>query len=117
MVFPHRRPDERGEPEVRFSLVALRPRLSTGLPLSDEWPPELAGTAAAKSDRVSQIVRPVMDLMQTMPALVYLVPAITIFSVGIAPGAIATLIFAMPPGPASATKPLWDLFGWISGSS
>lgn len=56
------------------------------------------GIWAARSDTVSRIVKPALDLMQTMPALVYLVPAITIFSVGPAPGAIATLIFAMPPG-------------------
>ncbi|MGC0271454.1 ABC transporter permease [Pseudactinotalea sp. Z1739] len=56
------------------------------------------GIAAAKSDRVSQIVRPVMDLMQTMPAFVWLVPVITLFSVGVVPGVIATVIFALPPG-------------------
>lgn len=56
------------------------------------------GIWAARSDTVSRIIKPVLDLMQTLPALVYLVPAITIFSVGVVPGAIATLIFAMPPG-------------------
>lgn len=56
------------------------------------------GIAAAKSNRVSQIVRPVMDLMQTMPAFVWLVPVITLFSVGVVPGVIATVIFALPPG-------------------
>jgi len=56
------------------------------------------GIAAAKSNRVSAVVRPVMDLMQTMPAFVWLVPVITLFSVGITPGVIATIIFALPPG-------------------
>lgn len=56
------------------------------------------GIAAAKSNRVSQIVRPVMDLMQTMPAFVWLVPVIMLFSVGVVPGVIATVIFALPPG-------------------
>ncbi|MGJ3508786.1 ABC transporter permease [Enemella sp. A6] len=56
------------------------------------------GIWAARSDTVSKIVKPVLDLMQTMPAMVYLVPAITIFGIGPTPGAIATLIFAMPPG-------------------
>jgi glycine betaine/proline transport system permease protein len=56
------------------------------------------GIWAARSDTVSRIIKPVLDLMQTMPGLVYLVPAITIFSVGPAPGAIATLIFSLPPG-------------------
>src|SRR5699024_2862620 len=56
------------------------------------------GIAAAKSPRVSQVVRPVMDLMQTMPAFVWLVPVITLFSVGVTAGVIATIIFALPPG-------------------
>ena len=44
------------------------------------------------------IVKPILDFMQSMPALAYLVPAIVMFSVGIVPGAFATIIFAMPPG-------------------
>lgn len=56
------------------------------------------GILCSKVDAVSRIVRPILDVMQTMPALVYLIPAITIFSVGIVPGAVATIIFAMPPG-------------------
>lgn len=56
------------------------------------------GIWAARSDTVSKIVKPVLDLMQTMPAMVYLIPAITIFGIGPTPGAIATLVFAMPPG-------------------
>ncbi|MCQ9386672.1 ABC transporter permease subunit [Brevibacterium sp. 50QC2O2] len=56
------------------------------------------GVWAAKSKTVSAIVRPVLDFMQSMPALAYLVPAIVMFSVGTVPGAIATIIFALPPG-------------------
>jgi glycine betaine/proline transport system permease protein len=56
------------------------------------------GIAAARSDRVSTLVRPVLDFMQTMPAFVYLIPAVVIFSVGTMPGIMATIIFAMPPG-------------------
>lgn len=56
------------------------------------------GIVASKVQVVSRIVRPILDFMQTMPAMVYLVPAITIFGVGVVPGAVATLIFAMPPG-------------------
>lgn len=56
------------------------------------------GILASKVDGVSRVIRPILDFMQTMPAMVYLVPAITIFSVGIVPGAVATVIFAMPPG-------------------
>src|SRR3546814_11664595 len=39
-----------------------------------------------------------MDLMQTMPAFVYLSPALFFFSIGIVPGVMATIVFAMPPG-------------------
>ncbi|MGY5885768.1 ABC transporter permease [Modestobacter lacusdianchii] len=56
------------------------------------------GIAAAKSDRVSAVVRPVLDFMQTMPALVYLIPAVTFFGIGIVPGVVMTIIFALPPG-------------------
>ena len=56
------------------------------------------GIAAAKNDRVSAVVRPVLDFMQTMPAFVYLVPAVIFFSVGVVPGVITTIIFALPPG-------------------
>ena len=56
------------------------------------------GIAAARSGLVSGLVRPVLDLMQTMPALVYLIPAVLMFRVGVVPGIVATIIFAMPPG-------------------
>ncbi|TDT32760.1 ABC transporter permease [Naumannella halotolerans] len=56
------------------------------------------GILAAKVRPVSAIVRPVLDFMQSMPALAYLVPAIVMFGVGTTPGAIATIIFALPPG-------------------
>ncbi|WP_324277787.1 ABC transporter permease [Blastococcus brunescens] len=56
------------------------------------------GIAAAKNDRVSAVVRPVLDFMQTMPAFVYLVPAVTFFGIGLVPGVVTTIIFALPPG-------------------
>jgi glycine betaine/proline transport system permease protein len=56
------------------------------------------GIAAARGDAVSRVVRPVLDLMQTMPAFVYLIPAIFFFSIGVVPGVVATVIFALPPG-------------------
>ncbi len=55
------------------------------------------GVAMARSDRVAAIVRPVLDLMQTMPAFVYLIPAAMFFGLGAVPGTIATVIFSMPP--------------------
>jgi len=56
------------------------------------------GIWCARDDRVSRVVRPVLDLMQTMPAFVYLIPTVVIFRVGVVPGIVATVIFAMAPG-------------------
>ncbi|GEL45150.1 proline/glycine betaine ABC transporter permease [Cellulomonas hominis] len=56
------------------------------------------GIWAAGDDRVSRTVRPVLDFMQTMPAFVYLIPTVVIFRVGVVPGIVATVIFAMAPG-------------------
>jgi glycine betaine/proline transport system permease protein len=55
------------------------------------------GIAMARSDRIAAITRPVLDLMQTMPAFVYLIPAAMFFGLGAVPGTIATVIFSMPP--------------------
>ena len=55
------------------------------------------GIAAARSDRLLALVRPVLDIMQTIPSFVYLVPIVMLFGVGMAPGIIATIIFALPP--------------------
>lgn len=57
----------------------------------------LLGIWASASERVSAAVKPVLDFMQTMPAFVYLIPAIIFFGIGAVPGTIATIIFAMPP--------------------
>lgn len=56
------------------------------------------GVLAARSDLASKIIRPVLDFMQTMPAMVYLIPALILFRVGVVPGIVATIIFAMAPG-------------------
>ncbi|WP_157155405.1 proline/glycine betaine ABC transporter permease [Diaminobutyricimonas sp. LJ205] len=56
------------------------------------------GVLAARSRVASAIIRPVLDFMQTMPGLVYLVPALILFRVGVVPGIVATIIFAMAPG-------------------
>lgn len=55
------------------------------------------GILAARSDRMAALIRPVLDIMQTIPAFVYLVPIVMLFGVGIVPGIIATIIFSMPP--------------------
>ncbi|GHI49386.1 MULTISPECIES: ABC transporter permease/substrate binding protein [Streptomyces] len=56
------------------------------------------GIWAARSRTVSAVLRPVLDFMQTMPGMVYLLPAVIFFGLGAAPGIVATIIFAMPPG-------------------
>lgn len=56
------------------------------------------GIWAAKSRRASVVVRPVLDFMQTLPVFVYLLPAVFFFGIGVAPGIVATIIFAIPPG-------------------
>jgi len=62
--------------------------LALGVPL---------GIWAARSRVVSAVVRPILDLMQTMPAFVYLIPAAMLFGLGRVPGILSTVIFAMPP--------------------
>lgn len=55
------------------------------------------GIWSAKSNAAKNIIRPILDLMQTMPAFVYLIPAVLFFGLGTVPGAFATIIFSMPP--------------------
>jgi glycine betaine/proline transport system permease protein len=55
------------------------------------------GIWSAKSNTADTVIRPILDFMQTMPAFVYLIPAIFFFSVGNTPGVIATVIFSLPP--------------------
>ncbi len=70
-------------------LVATLVALLIGIPL---------GIWSARNDTVRAILKPILDFMQTMPAFVYLIPAITFFSIGVVPGLVATVIFALPPG-------------------
>jgi glycine betaine/proline transport system permease protein len=58
------------------------------------------GILAATSRAASAVIRPILDFMQTMPAFVYLIPAVFFFHVGIVPGLVSTIVFAMPPGRA-----------------
>jgi glycine betaine/proline transport system permease protein len=55
------------------------------------------GIAAARSDKFASIIRPILDIMQTIPPFVYLVPIVMLFGVGMVPGVIATIVFALPP--------------------
>ncbi|MEV6160902.1 ABC transporter permease/substrate binding protein [Streptomyces sp. NPDC052052] len=56
------------------------------------------GIWASRSKTVAAVARPVLDFMQTMPAMVYLIPGVIFFGVGVVPGIIATIIFSLPPG-------------------
>lgn len=55
------------------------------------------GIMSAKNRTADIIIKPILDFMQTMPAFVYLIPAIFFFSVGNTPGIVATVIFSLPP--------------------
>lgn len=55
------------------------------------------GVAAALSDPVERLLRPVLDTLQTMPAFVYLIPVVALFGIGRVPGIVATVVYALPP--------------------
>jgi len=69
-------------------LVSTFIALVLGIPL---------GILSAKNKTADVIIKPILDFMQTMPAFVYLIPAIFFFSVGNTPGIVATVIFSLPP--------------------
>lgn len=69
-------------------LVATTVCLAIGIPI---------GIVAAKSRRLEEISLPILDLMQTMPAFVYLVPFVFLLGLGAGPALLATVIFATPP--------------------
>jgi glycine betaine/proline transport system permease protein len=73
---------------VALVLTAVMISIVIGIPV---------GIWASQSERVRQVVTPILDFMQTMPAFVYLLPAIFFFSIGVVPGVVASVIFAMPP--------------------
>ncbi|MGD9912451.1 MAG: choline ABC transporter permease subunit [Rhizobiaceae bacterium] len=73
------------------------------------------GIWAAHSERVWRILQPILDLMQTMPTFVYLIPILILFGLGVAPGLIVTVIFAAPApirltylGIVSVPKPMLE---------
>ena len=55
------------------------------------------GIAMARSDRVQTIVTPILDITQTMPAFVYLIPVVMLLGIGKVPGILAVLVYAIPP--------------------
>jgi len=69
-------------------LTACAFSILIGLPL---------GILAGRSDRAEAILRPILDVMQTLPAFVYLVPIVMLVGIGNVPGVIVTTVFAIPP--------------------
>ena len=55
------------------------------------------GIISAKNEMIFHVLKPILDLMQTMPSFVYLIPAVIFFGLGNVPGLVATIVFAMPP--------------------
>ena len=55
------------------------------------------GILASRSNTFEIVLRPVLDIMQTIPSFVYLIPVVMLFGVGLTPGVVATIIFALPP--------------------
>jgi ABC-type proline/glycine betaine transport system permease subunit len=74
---------------LALTLVAAAIAVCISIPL---------GIWAAKSSTVSAVLRPILDFLQTMPAFVYLIPALVLFRIGVVPGIVATIAFAMAPG-------------------
>lgn len=73
-----------------LSIVAIATLIAMviGLPL---------GIVMGRSDRMQRIINPVLDVMQTLPSFVYLIPVVVIFGIGKVPGMIAVVIYATPP--------------------
>lgn len=55
------------------------------------------GIWSAKSDRANKIISPILDFLQTMPSFVYLIPAVAFFGIGMVPGVLAAVIYAIAP--------------------
>lgn len=73
---------------VSMILVCTLVAIAVGIPL---------GIAAARSDRVQAVLNPVLDVMQTMPSFVYLIPVVMLLGIGKVAGMIAVVIYALPP--------------------
>lgn len=69
-------------------IIAVLISLVIGIPV---------GIAMSSSERINAVITPILDAMQTMPSLVYLIPALMLFGLGKVPGVFATVIYALPP--------------------
>jgi len=79
---------DHGSQTMAITLTSTLICVALGLPL---------GIVAARSNRFDAITRPVLDMMQTMPSFVYLIPALMLFGLGKVPAVMATCIYAIPP--------------------
>jgi len=73
---------------VALVLVSVVASMIIGIPV---------GIWMSQKKTAQQVITPILDFMQTMPAFVYLIPAVVFFSLGMVPGVVATIIFSMPP--------------------
>lgn len=73
---------------LALTTVATLICITIGIPL---------GILMSKSDRIQAVITPVLDVMQTIPAFVYLIPIVMILGIGLVPGLIAVIIYAVPP--------------------
>ncbi|GAB5375602.1 MAG: proline/glycine betaine ABC transporter permease [Acuticoccus sp.] len=73
---------------IAIMIVAVLISVVLGIP---------TGVLTAKSDRARSIINPILDLMQTIPSFVYLIPAVMLFGLGKIPAVLATVIYATPP--------------------
>lgn len=73
---------------IAITIVSVIISMAVGLP---------TGIIAARSDRFRLLLNPVLDLMQTIPSFVYLIPAAMLFGLGKVPAILATVIYAAPP--------------------
>ncbi|KGJ01836.1 proline/glycine betaine ABC transporter permease [Paracoccus versutus] len=73
---------------ISMVLAATLLSIAIGLPL---------GILMARSQRVQRIISPILDIMQTMPSFVYLIPVVMLLGIGRVPGLIAVVIYAIPP--------------------
>ena len=73
---------------VSIILVCTMLAIALGIPI---------GIIMSRSDRAQSLVTPVLDIMQTMPSFVYLIPIVMLLGIGKVPGLIAVVIYAIPP--------------------
>lgn len=73
---------------ISLIFVASALAIALGIPI---------GILAARSDNVRKVVNPVLDIMQTLPSFVYLIPVVMLLGIGRVPGLIAVIIYAIPP--------------------